>query len=192
MLSMRISVFFVILSQCLNAQLQNDWDATTILQSMDKSWSVGNGCLEANYKVINTSGLELNGYNLEIMDATIQVFGELTNFDVEIDTDHPLITYACPSSELLVYNQTLSNNEPEPSDEIEKFIVKIYPNPANSHLHIKTKSFDYWFIYNMKGQLVSKGTLKKVDVRNLSNGIYFIIIKNNNFTFNSKFIKNGF
>ncbi len=96
----------------LYAQYQNDWDATEILFEMDKSWSVGNGCLENNHKVVNVyNGLELNGNTLEVMDSTIQVIGgNVTNLGVDIDIlNHPLIIYRCINSVILEFGVTLSD-----------------------------------------------------------------------------------
>jgi len=96
----------------LYAQYQNDWDATEILFDMDKSWSVGNGCLESNHKVVNVyNGLELNGNTLEVMDSTIQVIGgNVTNFGIDIDIlNHPLIIYRCVNSVILEFGITLSD-----------------------------------------------------------------------------------
>ena len=96
----------------LYAQYQNDWDATEILFDMDKSWSVGNGCLESNHKVVNVyNGLELNGNTLEVMDSTIQVIGgNVTNFGIDIDIlNHPLIIYRCVNSAILEFGITLSD-----------------------------------------------------------------------------------
>ena len=96
----------------LYAQFQNDWDATEILYEMDKSWSIGNGCLEGHHKVVNVyNGLELNGNTLEVMDSTIQIIGgEVTNFGVDIDIlNHPLIIYRCDNSVILEFPITLSD-----------------------------------------------------------------------------------
>ena len=96
----------------LYAQYQNDWDATSILKDMNKSWSVGNGCLEGHHKVVNVyDSLELNGNILEVMDSTIQVIGgNVTNFGVDIDiTNHPLIIYRCENSVILEFPITLSD-----------------------------------------------------------------------------------
>lgn len=160
----------LIISLSLNAQLQNDWDATSILSNMDKSWSVGNGCLQSNYKVVNTDGLELNGNTLEIMDARIQVIGELTNFGVEIETTHNLIKYACSTSELVVYSQVLNIQE----NALET--LKIYPNPVKYTLNISYSNLEDYIMYNINGKQVLKGTDKTIDVSSLSNGLYFLII----------------
>jgi hypothetical protein len=49
---------------------------------------------------------------------------------------------------------------------------------------------DFYTIYNELGQLIDKGEIKnsKIDVSNLSNGIYFLTLKKDNLTKQSKFI----
>lgn len=173
----------ILISLSLNAQLQNDWDATFILQDMEKSWSVGNGCFEINYKVVNVNnGLELNGNTLEIMDATIQVFGELTNFGVEIETTNELIKYACNSSELIVYSEILSTED----NALETF--KLYPNPASTEINI-IGNFDTYTIYNINGKLVAKGVDNVINVDLLQNGLYFVLLIDKNRKQILKFIK---
>lgn len=107
-------VLSIICAICSNgyAQYQNDWDATEILYEMNKSWSVGNGCLEGHHKVIDVyNGLELNGNTLEVMDSTIQIIGgKVTNFGVDVDIlNHPLIIYRCENSVILEFPITLSD-----------------------------------------------------------------------------------
>lgn len=161
-----ISLFFI----CnLNAQMINDWDATSILQNMDKSWSVGNGCLEANHKVVNTNDLELNGNTLEIMDARIQVIGELTNFGQQIEPTHELIKYACTTSELVVYGEVLS------TDDNALETLKIYPNPTEKTINI-SKEVDF-VIYDINGKNMLQGKSKKIDISNFTDGVYFMVIQ---------------
>jgi hypothetical protein len=139
---------------------------------MDKSWSVGNGCLEANYKVVDVYGdLELNKNTLEVLDATIQVFGCVKNLGEYIDVlDSEYIIYKCESSRIIEY-QTLSTPEVEVEEKI-----RLYPNPTNDFLNIKITSLDCYEVYNINGKFIKKGDTKRVDVRNLKQGIYFIII----------------
>lgn len=173
----------LLISLSLNAQLQSDWNATEILQDMTVSWSVGNGCFEINYKVVNVNnGLELNGNTLEIMDATIQVFGQLTNYGVEIETTNELIKYACNSSELIIYSDILSTED----SVLETF--KLYPNPTSNKITIKG-TFDYYTIYNISGKLVAKGIDNVVNVNLLQNGLYFVLLINENKKQILKFIK---
>ena len=153
------------------AQNQGDWDATIILRDMDKSWSVGNGCLELNRKTVNVcDGIELNGNVLEIMDATIQVIGgDVTNFgeSVNID-DSELIIYKCSTSDLVIYNEVLS------VDDSDIYNVRLYPNPASSYINIDVIDLDSYMIYDTKGYLIASGVSRSVDVSYLSEGIYFI------------------
>jgi len=152
------------------AQLSNDWDVTETLSEMNESWSVGNGCLQSNYKVINTNGLELNGNTLEIMDARIQVFGDLTNYGEVIDINNDLILYACSNSELVVYSEVLNIQE----NRLET--PKIYPNPVKYTLNISYSNLEDYMMYNIKGEQVLKGTDNTIDVSTLSDGLYFLII----------------
>ena len=160
----------LLISISLNAQLQNDWDATSILSNMDKSWSVGNGCLEANYKVVNTNGLELNGNTLEVMDARIQVIGELTNFGEQIEPTHELIILSCSTSELVVYSNVLDVED----SALET--IKIYPNPVKYTLNIRYKLLEDYIVYNIEGEKVLQGINNNIDVSSLSNGLYFLMI----------------
>ena len=160
----------LLISLSLNAQLQNDWDATSILKDMDKSWSVGNGCLQSNYKVVNTDGLELNGNTLEIMDARIQVFGDLTNYGEVIEINNELILYACSTSELVVYSEVLNIED----NALET--LKIYPNPVKYTLHISYSKLENYIVYNINGKKVMQGTNNTIEVSNLADGLYFLII----------------
>ncbi len=153
------------------AQYQEDWDATEILYDMDKSWSIGNGCLEANYKVVNVyDGLELNGNTLEVMDATIQVIGgDVTNFGESVDIDNSeLIIYRCNSSNIVIYDEVLNVDTPS------EYTVRLYPNPATNYINIDVIDLDLYTIYDMGGSLIASGVNKTIDVSHLSEGIYLI------------------
>ena len=156
----------------LNAQQVNDWDATSILNDMDKSWSVGNGCFEGHHKVVNSYGIELNGNTLEVMDARIQVLGRLTNWGEDISLDNSLIIYSCSTSEIVVYNNIL-----DVEDVVEDFIVRLYPNPTNHHLNIDTDNLDSYTIYDISGKLIGRGVDKRIDVYNLEEGVYFLVLR---------------
>ena len=179
---MKYLILFISLS--LNAQLQSDWNATEILQDMAVSWSVGNGCLEANNKVVNVnSNLELNNNTLEVMDATIQVFGNVTNNGVVIDVlDSDLILYNCITSEIIIYAEILS------IDNYESEKLSLYPNPTSSKINIKG-TFEYYNIYNINGKLVDKGVDNVIDVNLLQNGLYFVLLIEENRKQILKFIK---
>jgi hypothetical protein len=166
-------------------QLQSDWNATSILENMDRSWSIGNGCLEANYKVIDVDGnLELNGNTLEVLDATIKVYGCVTNYGEYVDVlDSEYIIYKCESSDIIEYQQLSI-------PEVEEEKVRLYPNPTNEFLNIEITSLDCYEVYNVSGEFIKKGDTKRVDVRNLKQGIYFIVVHYDYKKQALKFIKN--
>lgn len=171
----------------LYAQAQNDWDATEILSEMDKSWSIGNGCLEGHHKVVDVyDGLELNGNTLEIMDATIQVIGgSVTNFGIEVNTDDDLIIYSCESSNLVVYEDVLDT--PEVSEV--KVEIKVYPNPITDAINIKADDIDYFILYNINGQEVLRGRDKTTYVGFLDAGLYIMNVYYRNTVSTFKLIK---
>ena len=152
-------------------QLQSDWNATSILENMDRSWSIGNGCYEANYKVIDVdSNLELNGNTLEVLDATIKVYGCVMNYGEYVDVlDSEYIIYKCESSNIIEYQQLSI-------PEVEEEKVRLYPNPTNEFLNIEITSLDCYEVYNVSGEFIKKGDTKRVDVRNLKQGIYFLVV----------------
>lgn len=58
--------------------------------------------------------------------------------------------------------------------------ARLYPNPAKNYIHVQVQSGSKLLIYNTAGNLVQTVTLKagvnKVDIRQLSAGIYFGIV----------------
>lgn len=62
--------------------------------------------------------------------------------------------------------------------------IRVYPNPANHSLNLNTnKKIKKIFIYNTSGQLVSEQILNntnRVNLTNLSKGIYFLKTENPN------------
>ena len=123
-----IACFFVNQS---NAQLEATGDLSHVLNELNGGWGVGNGCLVGVPTVANVyGGIELNGNHLQIMDCTIQVFGDVTNFGIVIDPSefesHELITLYCEGASLVVYSETLDIEEPVNVIESD---LKIFPNP---------------------------------------------------------------
>ncbi len=90
-------------------------------------------------------------------------------------------------------NGTVYRFTPEPLSINDFSIVdfQIYPNPASNYLNIKTQSTNYNVtIYNSLGQKVN-ATLSenRIDISNLSDGIYFIKIETETGSAARKFIK---
>ena len=67
--------------------------------------------------------------------------------------------------------------------ELEKDNVKIYPNPTADFVYVKLNSkskVEGAEIYDLSGKLVLKTKLEsdKIDLRNLTQGVYMIVFKN--------------
>ena len=81
-------------------------------------------------------------------------------------------------------------------DNIENSMgIKIYPNPANDIIKIKLQhnhKDNYEIqILNSVGQVVylSNNSEEKISIKNLMSGIYFVVVKNGNFNYAEKIIK---
>lgn len=75
------------------------------------------------------------------------------------------------SNELFCFNNTSI-------DEQDKDVLKIYPNPVNDQLFIKTEErFNRYSIFSILGEMVQSGTIREnpsLDVSNLDGGLYVI------------------
>jgi len=68
--------------------------------------------------------------------------------------------------------------------------IVVYPNPTKDVLNIASELDIEVALYDMTGKLLrNKVTNKQVDLRNLSNGIYFLQINHNGNIYNKKIIK---
>lgn len=78
-------------------------------------------------------------------------------------------------------------------ETIEKPIVKLFPNPANNELYLLSNNLSEAYdmsIYNLIGQQVLQTTNKTVDISNLPNGMYMVLVKSASIEFNKKIIVN--
>jgi photosystem II stability/assembly factor-like uncharacterized protein len=71
--------------------------------------------------------------------------------------------------------------------------LNIYPNPAKDYINldiINNKNFNYYTINNVSGKnIIFKSKFKeKINISNLNNGVYFLILENNNEKIYKKFI----
>ena len=85
----------------------------------------------------------------------------------------------------------------EPGLSIEENIletINIYPNPTANVLYIKSNVSSNYHLYNMVGQKIISGQINEGDnelnLRQYSNGIYFIKFIKNNSVYTKKIIKN--
>ena len=161
------------------AQYQADEDFSYILNNLEgESWSIGNGCLEANFKTVNVYGdLELGGGTLEILDVLIQVIGGnvLLYGDIIDFYSYENAIFSCNNSKLITYPYTLSDDEIEtPATDLI-----IYPNPATDYFIIKSETVENYIVYNIEGKVLFKENFfnlrSKVFTRLLPSGVYFIL-----------------
>jgi len=75
-------------------------------------------------------------------------------------------------------------------DEKATSSVMIYPNPAQDFITIQTSNIvNAVKITDFSGKVLYKGTGTNLDIRNLSNGIYFVRVTTDKGTSNAKFVK---
>lgn len=68
--------------------------------------------------------------------------------------------------------------------------VKVYPTFANNFINVKSNlNFSKVEIINIDGKVVKCARTKRIDVTELSNGIYFVKVNTNNGNYSTKFIK---
>ena len=76
--------------------------------------------------------------------------------------------------------------------EMNYNVVSIYPNPATTVLNVVAKGYDNLQIVNAFGQIVYTTDITghlKIDVSDLSNGVYFVRLNGTNGTTTQKFVK---
>lgn len=77
-------------------------------------------------------------------------------------------------------------------NEVVASSVSIYPNPATSILNVNANGYNTVEIINMLGQVVYSTTMTdnaQINVRSLTNGVYFVRLNGENGTTTQKFIK---
>lgn len=72
----------------------------------------------------------------------------------------------------------------------EPLVPIIFPNPVNNELYIQTNGkINSVKIYDLKGNLITEGTEKIINVVDFSEGLYILKIETNNGVYTKKFIK---
>lgn len=62
-------------------------------------------------------------------------------------------------------------------DELSVATVKVYPNPASSHLWIHSASILYYQLYDLSGKSLKQGQGSRVDLEGLADGMYLLQLK---------------
>ena len=88
-----------------------------------------------------------------------------------------LLTVTC-KSQSLPDNINISSNSSTSVDEVQMNNVLVYPNPADKQIVINNEGLKQ--IYNILGEIVLQTYDKKIDVTNLSKGVYVIKLEDVN------------
>lgn len=137
----------------------------------------------AQIQTIDNGGESVNNNQLQV----IYTIGE--SFVNEFSNETLLVSEGFINSSIL--NASLSNNEYKQEG------LSIYPNPTVDFLNVSYSSIKsrHYQVFNTLGQKIIEthlqGKTDNIDVRNLSKGIYFLVIQNkeNNQFQKLKFIK---
>ncbi len=74
-------------------------------------------------------------------------------------------------------------------------IFRIYPNPAKDAVNVETDGKTGYFVelVNQHGSVLYKskieGTLHRINLSNLSNGVYFVTVKSDNYNHTQRIMK---
>lgn len=155
--------------------IQQPFDITQYISNMPNSWSIGNGCNEHFTNWITIDNVETNGHILEIMNAWLDVNGDITENgevkDVMAMITQGQILLRCTNSTISV-NNTLSQQE----EELQ--VVKVYPNPFGDFVYVKGLNIKAIELYDISGKTLLKRptTLNTttLQLEHLTPGIYFL------------------
>jgi hypothetical protein len=93
---------------------------------------------------------------------------------------------------LTIYGTNISLKNSTATKEIETTILSIYPNPAQNTLMINHTSEVNYSIHNIMGMAIKSGNLQaneSIDISSLTNGLYRITLKGQNYKESQNFIK---
>ena len=139
---------------------------------------------------INIAGYDNNVLVGTIKNVTLGFAGVINFNDIEVDEVRIVANDFFESSfDSFKGNFTTTLGVDDISSSDFKIIVS--PNPANDYLIVSgLKNTENFSIYNMLGLKIFDGIIdndKKIDIKSLSNGVYFLKFENNKAI---KFIKN--
>jgi len=161
-----------------------------------------NGEIRLGYFDITAGTINVD--NVIIPDKTnvhLKAYDEIiiTNFETEEGAEFTAEIIPCPIIDSGIYtNYKLNSKSLELFTDInnDDDNINIYPNPANNTLYIEgafDNSNNNLQIYNLLGSLIISKQITQntttIDISQLSNGVYFVKILTDNFTYKQKIIK---
>lgn len=166
-----------------SGQCANTTTLTIAVNTLDSTLSLDNGTISSNQPDGNFQWVNCANNNEPISGEISQSFTPAINgqYAVNIELDNCTITSECINIDFL---------KVEDFNSFSKIII--FPNPAIFELNIKT---DYKIvdikIIDILGKVsdISNFANNKINVSNLSEGMYFLEIKTENGLFKEKFIK---
>jgi len=132
----------------------------------------------ALYHYDNVDGNLLGAFQL--LDSTFQNIKEQTKSypamnDVDGDGKFDLVI-GNQSGGVVLYTQ--NNNNSIAESQLENSTIKVYPNPISDFLNIESIAGQQIDLYTLQGNLMQSFTigsgLTKIDLRNLSSGVYYL------------------
>jgi len=145
-----------------------------------------------NFKKTGGSGDTIPGYS-KMPKGNVDITGKYFIWSSNIGTNRLDVFIVKIPSQLLVPDSVLNS---VPHSEEKNNIVKIFPNPANGKIEVRSEKLEVRSleIYNMQGQLVKQipnlksQILNEIDVSAMAKGIYVVQIQGENFVVNKKLV----
>ena len=169
----RIIINYTLLLFALNtySQIVITNHDVTVLNTLPSDWTIGNGCDVDNFIDVFVIGdLTLKG-NCYLDNAKLTIYGEVIY-------NGYTITSKCSNDELIILGTLSVSNE-------RKNDVRVYPNPVIDFIYTNIRERYSLSIYDLSGKLVSNDN----DVRNLSTGLYLVILQTEERYYSTKIIK---
>lgn len=140
-------------------------DAEYVFSVLGEGYSIGNHIDESYYEFIYNGDLDVNHQTIEILNATLHVYGDIINSgDIILKYDY--------ISEIIEHGGQLN------IEDVEVHAYKMYPNPAINKIMVSgdVSSLE---MFDLNGREVASSKSNSIDF-NVKSGIYLIKIEHNN------------
>jgi PKD repeat protein len=162
------------------------WGINTNKPTADFNYT---GSPTVNFTNTSTNG---NNYSWDFGDGNTSLLQNPTNtYTTTGNYTVELTTYSTNTCFTSTTTQTINVTITGIENRSNSTEIKIYPNPANNYIEIETTlQYSSIKIIDLTGKTIKQTTLKsKIDVSNLTNGIYFIQIIGKRNTIMQKIVK---